>query len=412
MKKIKVFGLILGLVGIGLGSLFIWKCQAQPLVWEQDVKSLFHVIAEDMKTERTISWQTEKEEESSQLELREKGKAESFLVEVAQEKIPTYQEGKNWIHTANISGLKAGQEYEYRVLLGDRASKWRNFKTEPESADSFKVLIFGDSQSVDYGVWKETAEVAFQRNPESAFFISMGDLVDNGQDDWQWRVWLEGGKNLFAEMPIAPITGNHEMYNLDWKPAKPEIFLSLFQVPKNGPAGMEGYTYSYDYGDVHFVVLNTQLTELAEWYPDLLEKQAEWLEADLEKSQKKWTVVMMHRSLWRFPFDGPLDKIGQAFMPVFDRHEVDVVFIGHVHSYSRTKPIRRGEIDPAGTVYIATGRSGDRVWERSPKKPVDEVFYNPIDQPNYLTFTGSKEKLTVKNFRQDGTLIDETEIRK
>jgi hypothetical protein len=175
---------------------------------------------------------------------------------------------------------------------------------------------------------------------------------------------------------------------------------------------LERFAYSYDYGDVHFTVLNTQLNELGEWYPGLLEKQKTWLAKDLAKTQKKWKVVLMHRGVWEYPFRGPLDEIGQTFVPLFDTYHVDFVFTAHVHSYARTIPLRKGRPDPSGTVYITTGRSGDKVWDGSPQKPTDKSFYNPLDMPNYLVFEASHDLLKVAAFKQNGELIDQAEIRK
>ncbi|MCE5287095.1 MAG: metallophosphoesterase, partial [Pelosinus sp.] len=169
---------------------------------------------------------------------------------------------------------------------------------------------------------------------------------------------------------------------------------------------------SYEYGDVHFAVLNTQQYELNDWYPELLERQKTWLEEDLAKSHKKWKVVLMHRGIWEFPFNGPLDQIGQTFVPIIDKYQVDVVFTAHVHSYARTKPLRNGSYDASGTIYITTGHSDDRVWDKSPQKPMDEFFYNPLDMPNYLVLEASQDVLKVAGFKQNGELFDQIEIKK
>lgn len=83
-----------------------------------------------------------------------------------------------------------------------------------------------------------------------------------------------------------------------------------------------------------------------------------------------------------------------------------------MHSYARTKPLKNGKNDPLGTIYITTGRSGDKVWDGSAKKPMDEFFYNPLDMPNYLVLEASQAVLKVAVFKQNGELIDQTEIKK
>ncbi len=377
-----------------------------------DVGQIMHVVTADMKHEHTISWKTEKFGESGNLEVRPKQSQNIIKVNAEVVELPVYNGGKHFgLYTAHVTNLTAGTDYEYRISVGKRQSAWMQFKTEPELT-SFKALIFGDSQSLDYKYWGKTARVAWQKNGDAAFFVNMGDLVDNGQDEWQWNAWFDEGAKLLEAIPVVPVMGNHEAYSLDWKMAKPDYYLSFFSLPANGPAGLERYAYSYDYGDVHFVVLDTQLNELHDWYPDLLKEQQRWLAKDLSQTRKRWKVVLMHRGIWIHPFDGPLDDIGQTFVPVFDQYHVDLVFTGHVHSYARTKALKNGKPDPAGTIYITTGRSGEKVWDKSPQKPMDEFYYNPLDMPNYLVFEASYDALKVAAFKQTGELIDQTEIKK
>ena len=391
---------------------FLSVSQLVHIGYGTDVGQIMHVVTADMKHEHTISWKTAKFGEPGNLEIRPKQSENIIKVNAEAVELPTYNGGKPFgIYTAHVTNLTAGTDYEYRISVGKRQSAWMEFKTEPEST-SFKALIFGDSQSLDYKDWAKTAQTAWESNADAAFFVNMGDLVDNGQDEWQWNAWFDGGAKLLKAIPVVPVMGNHETYSLDWKMAKPDYYLSLFALPANGLAGLERFAYSYDYGDVHFIVLNTQLNELQEWYPDLLEQQQRWLAKDLSKTQKRWKVVLMHRGIWTHPFNGPLDDIGQTFVPVFDQYHVDLVFTGHVHSYARTKALKNGNPDPDGTIYISTGRSGDRVWDKSPQKPMDELYYNPLDMPNYLVFEASHDALKVTAFKQNGEIIDQTELKK
>ena len=38
----------------------------------------------------------------------------------------------------------------------------------------------------------------------------MGDLVDNGQDEYQWQAWMRSMKGIMDTIPGAVIWGNHE----------------------------------------------------------------------------------------------------------------------------------------------------------------------------------------------------------
>ena len=58
---------------------------------------------------------------------------------------------------------------------------------------------------------------AWQQNPDSNFFINMGDLVDNGYDLSQWNAWFNSVEAMNTQIPVAPVQGNHEFYTTEWK---------------------------------------------------------------------------------------------------------------------------------------------------------------------------------------------------
>ena len=45
---------------------------------------------------------------------------------------------------------------------------------------------------------------------------------------------------------------------------------------------------------------------------------------------------------------------------------VDVVFSAHNHTYGRSAPFKNGNVASQGTIYISSGRSGDKTWAGSP----------------------------------------------
>ena len=92
--------------------------------------------------------------------------------------------------------------------------------------------------------------------------MNMGDLVDNGQDASQWRAWFNSVSVFSDAVPLAPVIGNHEAYNMEWKEYLPASYTHLFNVPQNGLAKYPNQFYSFDYGPVHFVVLDTNFPEM------------------------------------------------------------------------------------------------------------------------------------------------------
>ncbi|ETJ33792.1 Ser/Thr phosphatase family protein, partial [human gut metagenome] len=99
---------------------------------------------------------------------------------------------------------------------------------------------------------------------------------------YQWRTWLNSIRPLSANVPLATTLGNHEMYTLDWKMREPYAYLNYFAVPPNGNEIFNRRYYSYDFGDVHYVVLDTMLYESNHednhdtHHPDLYDVEVQW----------------------------------------------------------------------------------------------------------------------------------------
>ena len=355
-------------------------------------------------------WQSDYAEENPVVEYRQAGDDDSLMQLPASSDAFSDDGVTTYIHTAAVTDLKPGTAYEYRVGAGDKRSSWQSFHTA--QGHDFKALIFPDSQSSDYSVWAVTAQPAWQRNQDAQFFINMGDITDNGQAYFQWRDWFENADVLTSHIPFAPVLGNHEAYSMDWKFAEPYTYKALFAVPYGGPKDQNRLAYSFDYGDVHYVSLNTDYEELNGWRPTMMEDEAAWLDKDLAAAKKagKRLVVLMHRPPWDSPYNGTLDVNGKYFMPLFDKYDVPLVFTAHEHCYERTVPIKNDQAAMEGTVYIATGRSGTEAWDGSVKKPTDVIYYNPTDMPMYLTLQVEPDEFRVSAMKNDGTLIDTVSI--
>jgi acid phosphatase type 7 len=93
--------------------------------------------------------------------------------------------------------------------------------------------------------------------------------------------------------------------------------------------------------------------------------QKTWLEADLATTHRAWKLVFLHHAPYSCGTLAGNDLIVRnQWGPLFEKYKVDVVFAGHEHTYSRTRPIddfnASGRPGPDGlsTVYIVEGASG------------------------------------------------------
>lgn len=428
---------IITVVGATVGS-YVYRdaiysriARTAAVVSGQEIKPLLasesryirQIVAQDNSISRTIMWQSDNSEADAVIEYRLEGAEKSQTIG-ATDKAFTDDGSTTYIHEATLTGLTPNTKYEYRVGYGtDRRSDW--YRLETAGASVYDVLIYPDSQSGDYSQWEEIVKSSALRNPRTALYISMGDLVDNGEHAYQWRTWLNSIKPLSANVPLATTLGNHEMYTLDWKMREPYAYLNYFAVPPNGNETFNRRYYSYDFGDVHYVVLDTMLYESNHednhdtHHPDLYDVQVQWLRQDLMANTKKWTVVLMHRDPFQYAFDRSgvnravgFDDEGVLFMPIFDEFNVDLVLSAHLHSYRNRGHVRNFDRDASGPLYILTGIAGDARRPKWKEHPLDVYVAPDRDKNNYMTMTVTPNKLIVKAFLPDGTQLDESVIEK
>lgn len=373
----------------------------------------------DPQTTQTITWKTGIDDAAGQVQYGEETIGKSFPVHGKTVTSKTEEVSTNWgpmnIHSVTITGLKPGTSYLYRVQEGTQWSEAHKFTTAPKKNKGFTFLVFGDSQSSNYNVWQTTLHKAYQANPEAVFFTNIGDLVDVGQDYAQWKAWFDGAQGVIETIPIMPVTGNHEAYTPERRFSMPVLFTAQLKLPLNGPEGLAGQVYSFDYEDVHFVMLDSQEGEEKGFVPAMLEKQKEWLEKDLAASNKKWKIICFHRSPYNNKEKRENNNIRAAFVPILDKYHADIVFTGHDHVYGHTYPLyddKRVDSPSKGTIYVAAGRSGTKTYRDVAAKDWNEFFYNPIEEPNYLVVEVRGENLKVRAFKQSGILIDEWNINK
>ena len=396
--------------------------EIKPLL-DSESRYIRQIVAQDNSTSRTIMWQSDNSEADAVIEYRLEGAEKSQTIG-ATDKAFTDDGSTTYIHEATVTGLTPNTKYEYRVGYGtDRRSDW--YRLETAGASVYDVLIYPDSQSGDYSQWEEIVKSSALRNPRTSLYISMGDLVDTGEHAYQWRTWLNSIKPLSANVPLATTLGNHEMYTLDWKMREPYAYLNYFAVPPNGNEIFNRRYYSYDFGDVHYVVLDTMLYESNHednhdtHHPDLYDVQVQWLRQDLAANTKKWTIVLMHRDPFQYAFDRPgasrdvgFNEEGVLFMPIFDEFNVDLVLSAHLHSYRNRGHVRNFDRDASGPLYILTGIAGDARRPKWKEHPLDVYVAPDRDKNNYMTMTVTPNKLIVKAFLPDGTQLDESVIEK
>jgi predicted phosphodiesterase len=240
--------------------------------------------------------------------------------------------GLQWV--ARLTELEPDTVYCHAL---DGLSERAGFRTAPLAFKNAVVrfVVFGDSGSgsqLQDAVRNQLNTVRFD------LMLHTGDIVYGGGTVALYDSnFFDKYAGLLGSVPAFPISGNH-----DYETAAAGSYRQVFALPENGgSAGLERW-YSFDWGDVHFVALDTE---------QLGEPQTAWLAQDLAQNELPWTIVYLHRPPFSSGHHGSSRQVREAFSSLFEQHGVQVVFAGHEHSYERTRLIN-------GVTYVVTGGGG------------------------------------------------------
>lgn len=256
------------------------------------------------------------------------------------------------VHEAHLCGLEPDTVYEYQVVSDEaHTSPIYRFRTAPDPAltpdATISIASVGDSRD-GYEVWADMVAGLQARAPDLLLFS--GDAVTIGSLQDEWEEFFTAGEPLLATTPLVSAHGNHDLNSVN--------YYAQLAMP-----GDES-TFGFDYGPAHVVVANDSPPLSA----DLAGRIAQFLDDDLAAHPTApWKLVTHHRPAYSASLNHGSDATLQAeWVPIFDRHRVDVVLNGHDHDYERTHPLRSGATvaSPAdGTVYVVSGGAGATLYD-------------------------------------------------
>ena len=407
------------LLTLGLGAYFPKLTEAarfEQLHQPQDgykslsaVKFLRQLVTNDPRTSRILMWQSDEEIKNIRVEFYLTGDEQARFSEVSFENFFQGDEG-TFIYFSELKNLKPESLYKFRIIADDRATAWQNLKTPGQN--KFQMLVFSDSQCEHYEIWQKTADAAHKKFPDAEIVTVIGDLVDNGQAAYQWRLWFNSAAFVLSERIFAPVMGNHECYDTNWLNCLPTGYLHHFKTPSNAEKNFDGYFYSFDYGAAHFFVLNTQFLELEKFLPKLQEIQNYWLRLDAGNTNRAWRIVLMHKDIFDYG-QNKFNDIAENFLPLFDELEIDLVMTGHLHTYRNRGKIFAQKKSPHGTTYILCGRAGDQKYVE-PHREIDEVSYENLEKEpeSFITLDIDEKNLTLTCYTVDGKILDKFTLLK
>ena len=272
-------------------------------------------------------------------------------------------------HEATITGLTPATTYSYDVFVGAAAAttgtdRLSTAPTDPGSTVRF--IAFGDSGT---GSPQQRALAALMWADSFDLALHTGDIAygnSGGTGDASYATFQSWFFDIYRDWlrrrPFFPSNGNHDTRaGTDWGRA----YLDLFDLPRNGGDGAysdhaERY-YSFDYGPVHFVALDTEPA-----FQDAARRaeQLAWLQADLAATSQPWKIAYFHRSPYSSGGEHGSDlAVRQAFGPIFEAHGVQLVLSAHEHVYERGVPWRvSADSTRQAVTYVVTGGGGGPLY--------------------------------------------------
>jgi acid phosphatase type 7 len=310
-------------------------------------------------------------------------------------------------HRVDVNGLEPDRVYRYAV--GDGTPRgwgpWTTVQTAPARGHALRFLYLGDAQT-GLERWGRLLEGAVRRHSRIDFIVLAGDLVDRGNERTNWDHFFLRAAPVFDRVPLMPCVGNHEYLDVG-----PRLYRAFFELPHNGPRGIDpDLVYSFEAGDACFAVMDSTL---AVWDPDAARLQAEWLDQTLSRTSAWWKIAIFHHPVYPSHPWRDMPALREHWVPIFDKHHVDLVLQGHDHAYQRTHPLRghrRADTPDRGTIYVIAV-SGDKYVEQVQREQVETGFAE-VSTYQTIEIDPRTDQLTYRAWTEDGRVVDAFEIDK
>ncbi|MFL0555021.1 S-layer homology domain-containing protein [Paenibacillus barengoltzii] len=271
-----------------------------------------------------------------------------------------------------VTGLETNTQYVYRVGDGNEENWSPAYDFSTQDPNNYTIMFVGDPQigasrdvTKDTINWTRTLDKALTEFPDISFIMSAGDQIDTASNEAQYDGFLAPDK--LRSYPVATTIGNHDTGAANYK--------YHFTVPNESDKGVTnaGGDYYYTYGDTLFMVLNSNSKEY--------EQHRQFLRDAINAvPDAKWRIVTFHHDIYG---DGPHIKdaavleLRAAIVPTLDELDIDLVLVGHDHTYARSLVMNDDEaqteqllddqgrdVNPTGITYTtASSASGSKFYD-------------------------------------------------
>lgn len=290
--------------------------------------------------------------------------------------LPTDATPPTYVHRVELTGLKPNTRYHYRAKQDGEWTVDVVFSTAVKPGIPFRFAWLADTRT-QTAIHAKIAAAIKAASPR--FSLYGGDLCGDGSyASFKKEFFLPEQLALAAEVPFFNATGNHEGWRTNT--------MAFTQAPAS-PSGVQEY-YSFDYGNVHFLALNTQLPV------DAQSAQYRYAMADLASTRQPWKIVYLHSHPYCAGGHGEVAELKTMAEKVFVPNGVALVFSGHSHFFEHSLV--------EGIHYFIIGSAGAPLYDPG----TAPYLVKSAKDYNYALIDVTHESLTVTVKNAEGKLLD------
>ncbi|HYE97493.1 MAG TPA: metallophosphoesterase family protein [Planctomycetota bacterium] len=351
-------------------------------------------------------------------------------------------------HAVTLRSLTPNTKYYYSVgtagatLAGGDANHFFVTSPAPGAPKRTRIWVIGDAGTKDsrqravYNAYN-----TFTGSTHTDLWLMLGDnaYLDGTDAEYQAAVF-DMYKPLLAKSVLWSTYGNHDGQSAD-AATQTGVYFDVFTKPTRGEcgglaSGTEAY-YSFDYGNIHFISLDSYETSRSVGRP-----MHTWATNDANATSADWLIAFFHHPPYTkgshdSDTGSPMIGMRENFMPMLEAAGVDLVLSGHSHSYERSFLIdghygtsdtftdamkknggsgrdpnpytKSAGLQPhEGTVYVVAGSSG----HTSGGSLDHPVMFVSLDELGSLVLDIDGNRLDAKFLRENGSVADSFTIVK
>jgi len=228
---------------------------------------------------------------------------------------PTDNSPVTYVHRVMLTNLQANTQYYYDAVHGNSTSAGSTFLTAVMPGTNYRFAWMADDRSGPT-VHDQIAGLLTAQNPR--FSIYGGDLCyASTYSYWKSEFFTPNEIIAIGKIPFFGVVGNHESWTPDtW----------AFEQNPVSQSDTQAY-YSFDYGDVHFAVINFMVDY------SVGGTQYNFFSSDLAASNKTWKIAVSHNPAYCSGGHGEDPVMISWSQNIFVPDHVDMVISGHSHFY-------------------------------------------------------------------------------